>query len=169
MVDRGYGTPISKRKRDIFFACCFAFFAFSSFCSDAQHGLGRLHGDGFWARANMWYADAANDQFFKEDHAFPRINTLISGFVWGPFYLVLVYSFVRGWNRVRPWALLYVGGMTHGVIEFMYWEYAIGPPPGNPLVFWAFNAPYVIVPILLGFRMWKPMPFGAATETAGGA
>jgi hypothetical protein len=161
MTGSGSGSALSQRKRDYFFVCCFAFFAFSSFFSDAFHGLGLVHGEGFWAEANRWYAEVAQDQFFIDDHGWVRYATAVSGLVFGPFYLVLVYAFVRGANWIRTPALIYVGAMVHGTVEFMWWEYSVGPPPGNPLVFWAFNAPYVIVPLLLGVRMWKPAPFGA--------
>jgi len=50
--------------------------------------------------------------------------------------------------------------MLHGCTEFLVYEYWIGPPPGNALVFWAFNGPYWVVPFMLGVRMWKPQPFG---------
>jgi hypothetical protein len=59
-------------------------------------------------------------------------------------------------------ALVYVGAMQHGCTEFLIYEYWIGPPPGNQLVFWAFNGPYWVIPFMLGVRMWKPDPFGIA-------
>ena len=156
------GTPLSMRRRDIFFVACFSFFAFSSFFSDSWHALGLLDGDGFWPEANRWYAEVADDQFFAADHKYVRVNTGISGMVYGPFYLFLVYAFWKGKNWIRTPALIYVGAMLHGCIEFLIYEYWIGPPPGNTLVFWAFNGPYAVVPFLLGVRMWKPDPFGSA-------
>ena len=149
------GTPLSERPRDWFFVLAFSFFAFSSFFSDSWHALGLLHGDGFWPEANRWYAEVAGDEFFKADHKFVRVNTGISGMVYGPFYLVLVYAFIKGKNWIRTPALIYVGAMLHGMTEFVIYEYWIGPPPGNPLVFWLFNGPYAIIPIMLGVRMWK--------------
>ena len=83
------GTPISERPRDWFFVIAFSFFAFSSFFSDSWHALGLLHGDGFWPEANRWYAEVAGDEFFKADHKFVRVNTGISGMIYGPFYLFL--------------------------------------------------------------------------------
>jgi hypothetical protein len=155
------GKRLSERPRDWFFVIAFSFFAFSSFFSDAWHALGLLEGDAFWARANQWYIETAEDYFLAADHVYARINTGISGLVFGPFYLVLVYAFVKGRNRIRPFALVYVGAMLHGMVEFTVWEYWIGPPPGRPLVFWAFYGPYALVPLLLGVRMWKPKPFSS--------
>ncbi len=161
MSESGTGLPLSLRKRDIFFVCCFSFFAFSSFFSDSWHALGLLEGDGFWPAANRWYGELAQDHFFEIGHQFVRVNTGISGMIFGPFYLVLVYAFIKGKNWIRPMALVYVGAMLHGCTEFLIYEYWIGPPPGKPLIFWAFNGPYWVVPFLLGVRMWKPNPFGS--------
>ncbi len=154
------GKPLSERKSDIFFICCFCFFTFSSFFSDALYGLNLIHADGFWAQANRWYAEIAGDAFFLGDHAFVRVTAFISGLIFGPFYLVLVYAFIKGANWIRIPALIYVGAMLHGMTEFIYWEYRIGPAPTNFIVFWAFNLPYVLVPVLLGIRMRHHMPFG---------
>ena len=165
MADADRTSPLSSRKRDWFFVCAFSFFAFSSFFSDAWHGLDLLDETSFWGRANLWYGRIAGDDFLLGDHDFARYSTLISGFVYGPFYLALVYAFVKGKNWIRTPAFLYVGAMLHGYFEFMWWEHALGEPPRVPLVFWAFNAPYGIVPILLAVRMWKPEPFAPEGAT----
>lgn len=159
-------VPISQRPRDWFFVGCFAFFAFSSFFSDSWHALGLLDGDLFWARANRWYAEVAGDTFFEQDHRFLRVNTGISGMVFGPFYLVLVYAFYTGKNWIRTPGLLYVGAMLHGYTEFLLWEFWIGPSPENLPVFWAFNGPYGVVPLLLGFRLWRDPVFAARPAPA---
>ena len=75
------GVSLSERKGDIFFVVCFAFFAFSSFFSDALHGLGLIHGEGFWAEANRWYAKVADDQFFLNDNLWVQYATTVSGFL----------------------------------------------------------------------------------------
>lgn len=111
MGQTGTVTPLSDRRRDIFFIVVFSFFAFSSFFSDAWHALDLLQGDAFWARANRWYAEFAADTYFAAEHDYLRVG--------------------------------------------------LGPAPGETLIFWAFNGPYAVVPILLGVRMWKPNPFGA--------
>jgi len=152
-------VPISRRPGDWVFVGCFAFFAFSSFFSDVWHALDLLHGDSFWARANRGYVEMAGDEFLLEDHDYLRINTGISGFVYGPFYLVLVYAFFVGKNWIRTPGLIYVGAMLHGYAEFLYYEFVLGPSPTNLPVFWAFNAPYGIVPLLLGFRLWRAPVF----------
>ena len=162
-------VPLSQRPWDWFFVVMFSFFAFSSFFSDAFHGLNAIDATSFWGRANLWYIEVAGDEFMRADNTFSRLNTAISGLVYGPFYLTLVYAFVRGKSWIRIPAFLYVGAMLHGYVEFMWWEYALGTPPGNPLVFWAFNGPYGVVPVLLAIRMWKERPFAARTPHADAA
>lgn len=151
--------PLRERKHDYLFVFAFSFFAFSSFFSDLLHGLDLIDATSFWGRANLWYVQAAGDDFLIADNDFARYSTFVSAFVYGPFYLVLVASFVKGWNAVRIPAFLYVGAMLHGYLEFMWWEYSLGHAPRVPAVFWAFNLPYGIIPTLLAVRMWKPEPF----------
>ena len=67
-------VPLSVRPRDAFFVVFFSLFAFSSFFSDAWHGLGLLDDTTFWGRANLWYCRIAGDDFLAADHAFPRLN-----------------------------------------------------------------------------------------------
>jgi hypothetical protein len=165
MADGDRALPLSERPRDWFFVFVFAFFAWSSFYSDAWHALGAIDDTTAIGRANLWYMRAAGDDFFVQHHTFAQLNTGISGFLYGPFYLVLVYAFVRGKEQIRLFALLYAAAMIHGFAEFMTWEYTLGFPPRHPLVFWAFNGPYGLVPLLLIVRMWKPNPFSARAAT----
>lgn len=152
--------PLRKRKKDIFFILVFTLFAFTSFSGDALHALGLLDGENAFAESNRWYIEAAQDRFLAAGHDFSRFNTGVSGFVYGPFYLLLVYAFVKGRNFIRPMALLYVGAIVLSTSQFIWWEYAIGPEPGVDFIFWIFNGPYVLVPILLAVRVWKENPFG---------
>jgi hypothetical protein len=72
----------------------------------------------------------------------------------------LSYAIYRGVARARPVALLYAGTMTVSVLEFFGWEWGSGAPPTNLAAFFGVNGPYLVVPILLAVRMWRPRPFG---------
>lgn len=150
---------LSERPRDWVFVVAFSFFVFSSACSDALHGLGLLDDSSFWGRANLAYAQWAGDDFLLAHNTFARFSTLVSAFVYGPFYALLVYAFVKGKNWIRIPAFMYVGAMLHGTAEFLWWEYNLGLPPRVPLVFWAFYGPYVVIPIALAIRMRRANPF----------
>ncbi len=153
--------PLRERKSDFFFIVIFALFAYTSLFGDALHALGWV--DAHDGGAMAWYVNASQDHFFAAGHEFTRISTGISAFVYGPFYLLLVYAFIAGRNFIRPMALVYVGAIVQGTFMFVWWEYTIGPPPGVASVFWDFNGPYLLIPILLAARMWRADPF---TRTA---
>jgi hypothetical protein len=91
-----------------------------------------------------------------------RFVTGLSAFVYGPFYLVLVYAFIKGKNRIHVPAIMYGTAISviTGVIVFGV-EF-FGEPEWrcqNPGKFLPLNLPYVLIPILLIIRMRKAQPF----------
>jgi hypothetical protein len=158
--------PLRERPGDWLFVLAFSFFAFSSAFSDSLVARGiRLAPDSpsFWARANYWYA-AGTDPLLLDPPIGLEIQTFLSAFVFGPFYLVLVWAFVTGRDAIRVPALLYVSAMVYGMVVFLGTEF-LGPlPPTNLSKFAAFNLPYLVIPLLLGWRMRRASPFGARTD-----
>lgn len=152
------GLPLRARKRDYFFVVAFALFTCTSIFSDAFHALGVTGGP--FGDANALYADLAGDEFFASNPLPLRVRLYFSAFVFGPVTLALMIGFLRGWNRIRPLALMYAGAMIIGVLEFFAWEWASGAPATRPAVLVAFNGPYLLVPVLLAVRMWRDEPFG---------
>jgi len=149
--------PLRERKSDIFFILIFVLFACTSFFGDAQHALGWVAAGEDGAMA--LYIQASQDRFFAANHDFTRFSTAVSAFVYGPFYVLAVYAFIAGKNFIRPLALVYAGAIVYGTVQFIWWEYTIGPAPGVDSIFWLFNGPYVLIPILLAVRMWSAEPF----------
>ena len=101
-------TPLGARPRDWFFVLAFAFFAFTSAFSDAVVARGiALAPDSphFWARANWWYAQGTDPLLLRPPTGL-RVQVAISAFVFGPFYLLLVYAFVAGKNWIRMPAIV---------------------------------------------------------------
>jgi len=156
------GLPLSQRRRDAFFIACFAFFAFSSFYSDACYTVYGMSGDAGCVQANRAYAEFSGDALFAAQPGFLRARTGVSAFLYGPFYLLSIWAFWRGSNWIRKPALLYVGSMVVGVCEHLIWELALGPVPQRLGVFLAINLPYLLVPLLLGARVWRAKPFGGS-------
>ena len=153
--------PLGERRGDWFFVACFALFAFTSFFSDALAGLGvefDPHSDSMWVRANYWYA-ANTDPYFLSYPAHLRVQTFVSGFVFGPFYLVLAYAFAAGKDWIRVPAVMYVGAMMYGMVIHLGSEFFGGLPPTNLPKFLAFNLPYLLVPLGLAYRMRRDHPF----------
>jgi hypothetical protein len=156
--------PLSQRRIDIFFAVVFAVFTVTSGIADLVPTLGidfSQPSDNFLVNGNYWYAHDA-DPLFMNPPFWMRIVTGLSAFVYGPFYLVLVYALLRGRNWIQLPAVVYatmISAIT-GIIVFGV-EF-FGEPEfqtQNPGKFLAFNLPYVLVPLLLLVRMRKPMPF----------
>jgi hypothetical protein len=153
--------PIRARPADWFFVITFAFFAFTSCFSDAVVARGvplTPDSPSFWARANYWYANGTDPMLIQLPIAL-RVQVVISALVFGPFYLLLVYAFLGGKDWIRIPALLYVSAMTYGMILLFGTEFLGGSPPTNVGKFLAFNLPYLIVPLMLGYRMRRPHPF----------
>jgi hypothetical protein len=161
------GVPLSERRRDLFFVIVFALFSATSLLSDAPHALG-FRPEGM--DPNAVYAELVGDHYFAENPMPLRVRLYFSAFVFGPITALLAIGFAKGWNWIRPLALLYAGAMIVGVLEFFAWEFASGTPPSNLPLFFAFNGPYLLVPLLLALRMWRDAPFeahgGAISSTA---
>jgi hypothetical protein len=156
--------PLRQRPIDIFFAVMFTIFIVTSCIADMLPTLGvdftQPNGT-FLVDSNYWYAHDA-DPLFMNPPVWMRIVTGLSAFVYLAFYLVLVPSLIKGWNRIQLPAVIYatmIASIT-GIIVFGV-EF-FGEPEfqtQNPAKFLAFNLPYVLIPLLLLIRMRKPLPF----------
>lgn len=151
-------TPLSQRRRDWFFVVALALFSASSVFSDGAYALGITSGS--FGKANAAYVALAGDSFFASNPVALRVRMLVSALLFAPVTAYLSYAIYRGVARARPVALLYAGTMTVSVLEFFGWEWGSGVPPTNLVAFFGVNGPYLVVPILLAVRMWRPRPFG---------
>ena len=178
--------PLSERKGDWFFILFFSCFVFTSFASDLVNAVSKPSAESgyFWARAVYDLYAVNNDPLLIANPIYMRVMTFLSAFVFGPFYIVLVYSFIKGKNWIRPLALFYAGMIVESMIVIIVAEF-VGDAPlfaqmcqgvkpieelakaglnqdlvvQNPIKFLAFNLPYKIVPLLLAVRMRKENPF----------
>lgn len=156
--------PLSQRKFDYFFVVMFSLFFITSMISDAIPTLGfemRPDSPNPLVRANYNYAYQC-DPLFLAPPVWMRFVTGLSAFVYGPFYLVLVYAFIKGKNWIHVPAIMYGTAISviTGVIVFGV-EF-LGEPEWrcqNPGKFLPLNLPYVLIPILLIIRMRKAQPF----------
>jgi len=160
--------PLRDRPGDWFFILAFSFFTFSSFFSDIYCAL-RVHltpdSPNFWVRANFWYADGT-DPLLLALPTFLWLQTFISAFVFGPFYAVLVFAVARGRDWIRMPAIIYASVMTYAMTITLGVEYLGDMPPQNDFKFLAFNLPYLIIPLILAWRMRHAHPFSAAIARA---
>jgi hypothetical protein len=114
--------PLRRRPIDIFFAVMFTIFIVTSCIADMLPTLGvdftQPNGT-FLVDSNYWYAHDA-DPLFMNPPVWMRIVTGLSAFVYLAFYLVLVPSLIKGWNRIQLPAVIYatmIASIT-GIIVF---------------------------------------------------
>jgi len=156
--------PLAERKFDYFFIVMFSLFFITSMIADMVPTLGyemRPDSSNPIIRANYDYAYGC-DPLFMNPPVWMRIVTGLSALVYGPFYLVLVYAFIKGKNWIHVPAIMYGTAISviTGVIVFGV-EF-FGEPEWrcqNPAKFLPYNLPYVLVPILLIIRMREAQPF----------
>lgn len=90
-----------------------------------------------------------------------RIMCGIDAFVFGPFYLVLIYALVRRRSWIRVPALLYGAAIVYSTA--VYFGYEILDPANraeaNLVAVFLVNIPFTIVPLLLIWRMRRRQPF----------
>jgi hypothetical protein len=86
-------------------------------------------------------------------------SLLFDGFVQSPFLVVLVYALVRAREWIRAPALVYAGAATLNMCFYFFQTFRGPAPPPHPAVYLPFNLPWLVAPIVLGWRMWDtPWP-----------
>lgn len=157
MGETRQGHPLDR-----LFIVAFSFFAFTSLILQQWIVWGvdlRTATDPF-GRAWRWYAETF-DPLLLDRLLSIRVMFGIDAFVFGTFYLVLVYAFVRRRNWIRLPALLYGSAMVYSVLVYNLMEaFSERAPETNLPMVLLIGAPYTIIPLLLIYRMWKPDPFG---------
>jgi len=155
---------LKDRKSDYFFIVFFSLFFITSMISDlipTWYGELVPNHPNPLMQANYDYAKGC-DPLFLHPPFWMRIVTGLSAFVYGPFYLVLVWAFIKGKNWIQVPAIIYgtmisviTGILVFGVEFFGEPEWQCQ----NPGKFLPLNLPYVIIPMLLIIRMRKELPF----------
>jgi hypothetical protein len=155
---------LKDRKSDYFFIVFFSLFFITSMISDlipTWYGELVPNHPNPLMQANYDYAKGC-DPLFLHPPFWMRIVTGLSAFVYGPFYLVLVWAFIKGKNWIQVPAIIYgtmisviTGILVFGVEFFGEPEWQCQ----NLGKFLPLNLPYVIIPILLIIRMRKELPF----------
>ena len=154
--------PLKQRPYDLFFVVIFSMFTVSSLFFDILNGLDvELSATGSNPLGRLtyeWYAKGT-DPLLIENPSLAQYATLISALVWGPMYLMFVYGFWKQKSWIRVPGLLYSGALTYSMLYYIWIQLADPDQTGlvseHPVRFLLFNGPYLVVPILLGFRLRK--------------
>lgn len=166
--------PLRERKLDWFFVIIFSIFICTCIITDTVNGLNaQLDPDSGYFLERFVYHNYAKfaDPLLIVNPPQVRVSAFISAFIWLPMYVFFVFGFIRGNNNIRVPGLIYGGALSHGMITYMA-EGMFGQvaregwktlpqctTPDTMHYFWV-NLPYLVVPILMMIRMWKPNPFG---------
>ncbi|KIG18403.1 hypothetical protein DB30_00688 [Enhygromyxa salina] len=153
--------PLSQRRLDLALVACFCVFAFTSLVMEMYIVFGvdlRAATDPF---GSAWRFYAQWDPLFFDTPLWLRIMCGIDGFVFGPFYLVLIWAFVRGHAWIRIPALLYVSAIVYSTLVYFGYEFVAERERANLAMVVLVNVPYTIVPIVLGWRVRARDPFAA--------
>jgi hypothetical protein len=156
--------PLRERRWDIFFMVVFTLFACTSAVSDAIPTLGVAIGPhaSFLGRINWAYGHDTDPLFIRPPH-WMRFVTGLSAFVYGPFYLLLVYCLAKGKNWIQVPAVMYATAISviTGVVVFGAEFFGEDPAMRvqNVPKFLVANVWYVLLPLLLLARMRKEKPF----------
>ncbi len=88
--------------------------------------------------------------------------TAIDGFVHSPFLLVLLVALWRGWDGIRPWALLFAGSSVTNMAYYLLHTFLGDHPPPDTARYLVLNLPWLLMPLLLAWRMRRHRPFMAS-------
>ena len=156
--------PLTKRPIDIFFVVIFSLFFVTSIISDSVEGLGLdqvANSSNILVQWNYTYSSQF-DPLYQSHPVWLRFISGTSAFIYGAFYILLVLSLIKGWNRIQLFAVIYatmiISLTAIPVFGVEFFGSAAERTP-NPVVFLLYNGPYVVIPFILLLRMRKPLPF----------
>jgi len=147
-------VALRRRPYDLFLVVWFSVFAFTSLVMEMYitFRVDLASSCDPFGRVWFWYA-ASFDPIFLDPPPFLWLMCTIDGFVFGPFYLVLIYAFARECAWIRGPALLYAGAIVYSTVVYFGVEFLTELERAD--IFWVvvINIPYTIVPILLALRV----------------
>jgi hypothetical protein len=149
---------------DIFFIVAFSAFIISCIISDSVEALGVpqvANSHNLLAQWNYTYA-SNYDPLYQSEKVWLRFISGTSAFIYLPFYVILIISLVKGWNRVQIFAVIYATMIISLTAVPIFGDEFFGPAAERtpePAMFLLYNGPYVLIPLILLLRMRKPLPF----------
>jgi hypothetical protein len=100
--------------------------------------------------------------------AWYRATIWLDVLVFGPFYAAAIYAFVRGRDWIRLPSLVWATMLFTNVFIILFDELKGIHASPSPGVVVAANAPWLVVPVVVAWRVWRSEhPF--TREAAGGA
>ncbi len=159
--------PLKQRPFDIFLIACFVLFSLTSLVYEQYvvFDIDLAATTDIFGRSWYWYAKSF-DPVFLDAPLWLRIMCGIDGYIFGPFYLVMIYAFVKGANWIRLPAMIYGAAIIYSTLVYFGWEFldAENRAEANLLAVFVVNIPYTLVPLLLMWRVRHSEPFAQGSE-----
>jgi len=118
-----------------------------AFAIDAIHWWARSFDPVVWHRA-PWY----------------RATIWIDALAFGPFYLFAIYAFVKGRSWIRLPSMVWAGMMIANVTIILFEELAGPTPTPAPGIVVGANAPWLLFPFAVIWRLRTEQPFAARRQ-----
>jgi len=155
--------PLLKRPVDLVLIGFFTISVLYGFLYSLPQGLGvPVAADSPWPPLRSLHDWAVR---FEPAHLDPPASlmaaALLDGFVYAPFGLLLIYALATGRSWIRIPALVYVGSAVTNMFIYFYVTFFGAHPPLDLAVYVSLNLPWLLVPLLLAWRMRRPDPFAA--------
>jgi hypothetical protein len=148
-------TPLRRRPFDLLLVATFALFAFTSLVMEMYIVFGvDLRDPGSDPFARAWALYCTWDPIFLDTPLWLRIMCGIDGFVFGPFYLVLVWALAKERAWIQLPALLYAAAIVYSTIVYFGYEFIAEAGRADMTMVVLVNIPYTIMPLALAWRMW---------------
>lgn len=151
--------PLRERPLDRLLIAGFLSFAVTSLFVDRLAALDidfcaeqRLWGSLCWYGRNL-------DPLFLSNPQWLRVMSGISAWVFGPLYFVLAWGFWRGVDAVRGLALAWAATISYSMVVHLWMEFFGDHPPPRPGLLLLVYLPYVLLPLLVIWRLRESMPF----------
>lgn len=154
--------PLSRRRIDLIFVAFFLVnLLFVSYFIDTEqlviadpaHFTYPLWPPGPVIDAVHWWGNNF-DPLLMARPVFFKVTIWLDNLLYGPFYLVATYAFIKGKEWIRLPSVIYAVSMISGVIMILS-EEAFGQYRTSHLALViAANASWIIFPLLLLIRMW---------------
>ena len=108
----------------------------------------------------LWAYGNAYDPLVAENPLFLRVMSGISAFLFGPFYVVVIYALIRRRNWIRTPAFIYAISILYSMVVHVAVELLWPRPPPHLAMFAAVYLGYALAPLALIWRLRRPNPFG---------
>ena len=148
--------PLARRPLDLFLVVASLGFAASTFTVDLWAVTGRIHGGDALAEALRGYTSTA-DPLFGEMPAPLWVLMFLSLVCFGPMDLVVAYALWRQREWIRAPGTFFAGMQFAAMATYFGLEIVGEPHPLSWPTVIAANAAYLLVPLVLAWRLARPI------------